>query len=447
MKILRFFPLATFLIMAMTMTILHTRPLPAADLVQRVEIPSSPNPVGSGARALGMGGAFIAVADDATAASWNPGGLIQLELPEISAVGHVFHRVEGIEFAVDPTADGDMSVSKDGLNYLSAAYPFTLWDRNMIVSANYQYLYDFTRKWTFDIQTPGVDGVAQSVDYASEGSLSALGLAYAIQITPDLSFGFTVNFWEDGVYDNEWEDRRYQRGTGADNGEPFRFEALTKDHYSFSGINANFGILWNVYGRWTLGAVLKTPFEADLAHRHSFRTVVQYPDLPGFGSDSENAFTEDATLDMPMSYGLGLSYRLSKEFTASLDIYRTEWDDFVLTDEDGNKTSPITGRPPGDSGIDATHQIRMGCEYLIIQPTYIVPLRAGLFYDPVPAEGSSDDVYGLTLGSGFGYDRFIFDMALQYRFGHNVGDSILKNWGYSQDVEEVVLYSSLIVHF
>ena len=35
---------------------------------------ASPNIIGSGARALGMGGAFIAVADDATAASWNPGG-------------------------------------------------------------------------------------------------------------------------------------------------------------------------------------------------------------------------------------------------------------------------------------------------------------------------------------------------------------------------------------
>ncbi|RLB93534.1 MAG: hypothetical protein DRH50_07800, partial [Deltaproteobacteria bacterium] len=29
-----------------------------AQQIQRVEIPSSPNPVGSGARALGMGGAF-----------------------------------------------------------------------------------------------------------------------------------------------------------------------------------------------------------------------------------------------------------------------------------------------------------------------------------------------------------------------------------------------------
>ena len=65
-----------------------------AQQIERVEIPSSLNPVGSGARALGMGGAFIAVADDATSASWNPGGLIQLETPETSVVGFFFHRSE-----------------------------------------------------------------------------------------------------------------------------------------------------------------------------------------------------------------------------------------------------------------------------------------------------------------------------------------------------------------
>src|SRR3989338_6938604 len=50
-------------------------------------INSTPLPVGSGARAIGQGSAFIAVADDATAASWNPGALIQLERPELSVVG------------------------------------------------------------------------------------------------------------------------------------------------------------------------------------------------------------------------------------------------------------------------------------------------------------------------------------------------------------------------
>ena len=48
----------------------------SAQALQRIKIPSSFNPAGSRARALEMGGAFIAVVDDATAASWNPDGLM-----------------------------------------------------------------------------------------------------------------------------------------------------------------------------------------------------------------------------------------------------------------------------------------------------------------------------------------------------------------------------------
>lgn len=43
--------------------------------------------VGAGGRALGMGGAFVAVADDASAAYWNPAGLVSLEHREL----HVMH--------------------------------------------------------------------------------------------------------------------------------------------------------------------------------------------------------------------------------------------------------------------------------------------------------------------------------------------------------------------
>src|SRR6188474_3630014 len=38
-----------------------------------------------GARALGMGGAFVGVADDATAVVANPAGLVILQRPELSA--------------------------------------------------------------------------------------------------------------------------------------------------------------------------------------------------------------------------------------------------------------------------------------------------------------------------------------------------------------------------
>ena len=46
-------------------------------LTRTMDLPPSPNLIGSGSRAMGMGGSFISIADDATAASWNPGGLIQ----------------------------------------------------------------------------------------------------------------------------------------------------------------------------------------------------------------------------------------------------------------------------------------------------------------------------------------------------------------------------------
>ncbi len=427
----------------------------ALNAIQRIEIPSSPNPVGSGARALGMGGAFIAIADDATAASWNPGGLIQLEKPEISCVGVAFHRIDGNTFDNEPEASGNQSVSMSSINYLSAAYPFTLKGRNMVVSVNYQHLYDFTREWNFPLIESGENWSDEYIDYDLKGGLSALGLAYCIEITPQFSFGLTFNIWEDGPGENEWEEKQFRTGHGVDKGAFFTKEIHSFDRYSFSGCNFNLGWLWEVWEdantdkKFTIGAVFKTPFKADLKYEHSLYGSIQYPELPPQYefSKPDDVLNENVTMDMPMSYGIGFAYRFSEALTLSLDIYRTEWDDFVLTDSQDNETSPITGKSVGESAIDPTHQVRMGAEYLFIMPTYEIPLTAGLFYDPAPAEGSPDDFFGFSLGSGLGIGRFKFDIAYQCRFGNTVGAPILKGWGFSQDVEEHTVYSSLIVHF
>lgn len=47
---------------------------------------NSPFDLGAGARALALAGAYVAVADDATAIFWNPGGLAQLDQAEVSAM-------------------------------------------------------------------------------------------------------------------------------------------------------------------------------------------------------------------------------------------------------------------------------------------------------------------------------------------------------------------------
>ncbi|MDY0038815.1 MAG: outer membrane protein transport protein [Desulforhabdus sp.] len=411
----------------------------SAQTLEAVEIPSSPNPVGSGARALGMGGAFIAVADDATAASWNPGGLVQLERPELSVVGAGFLRTEDLTFGAVGANFADQSVSSAALNYLSFAYPFTLLQRNMIVSINYQQLFDFSRSW----KLKWMDGQDQwSWDLEQTGSLYAYGLAYSVQIVPQLSFGFTLNLWEDGLYSSAWEQRNTMSLSTVDpGGNPFDAQVARTDRYSFSGFNANIGLLWNITDKLTLGAVFKTPFTADLDH-----TVKEEARADTYAQDVASS-SADQQLDMPMSYGLGVAYRFSDKFTLSADLYRTEWQDFILTNADGVEISPVSGLPVDESDIDPTMQVRLGAEYLIIRPKYVIPLRMGFFYDPAPAEKSPDDFFGVTFGSGIGIGRFMFDFAYQYRFGRDVGGSILQGLDFSEDLDEHSFYTSLIIHF
>lgn len=436
---------------------------PAGVVAGRLEFASSPNPVGSGARAIGMGGAFIGVADDATAASWNPGGLAQLRTPEVSVVYGGVHRVEDNSFLLHPEAGGSESVTKTDINYLSAVYPFNLFKRNMLVSLNYQHLYDFTRSWDFitteaavqDIEFDGI--VLDTLEFATQsryrnrvdGALSAMGLAYSVQIAPEFSLGVTLNIWDDDLTDCEWESKNtveietaWTLASGAMSGQDNLLARVT-DGYSFSGINFNVGAIWRPIAALTLGLVFKSPFTADMEHE---RTAIVW--------ENDQIVTEitsksDEKMRMPMSYGIGLAWRVSDRLTTSLDIFRTQWDDLEMEDEEGGKTSPITNKSPSESHIDPTHQIRIGLEYLFINPEvdYVIPLRCGLFYDPAPAPRNPDDYYGFSLGTGFAKGPVIFDLAYQFRYGNDVGQSLVVDADFSQDVEEHLLYSSLIFHF
>ena len=415
---------------------------------EEIEFASSPNPVGSGARALGMGGAFIAVADDATAASWNPAGLIQLETPEVSVVGTWFSRSEDNDFGYQPQASGIQRVDESSLNYFSAAYPFTLFNHNMIVSLNYQELYDFTRDWNFLFIHEGGYYAEHQIDYTQEGGLSALGLAYAVQITPKISVGITCNIWDDDLLPSNWTQKLKYEGPGNLFGVIPTYETYyKKDDYSFSGTNFNIGFLWNVTGKITIGGVFKTPFEADVDHDIKLNNHIINVNTGGDMWVVDTRESHKESLDMPMSYGLGIAYRHSDQLTLSLDLYRTHWDDMIYEDYQGVKTSAISGIEESKSGIDPTIQAHFGVEYLLIKPKYVIPLRAGLFYDPAPAEKGKDEYYGFTLGTGCSRKRFAFDIAYQFRYGSNVGADIYKGGDLSQDVEEHNIYTSLIVYF
>ena len=411
-------------------------------VAQELTPASSPNPVGSGARAIGMGGAFIGVADDATAASWNPGGLVQLDFPEISVVGNWFHRIEDNTFG---SADGAQSVSEGDINYLSLVYPFDLFNRNMVFALNYQHLYDFTREWNIILDN-------YQIDYQQDGSLSAIGVAWGIKIRQWLYFGFTLNLWDDHPLFN----RKWKRNFGREELDtppgvsPLIFKM--NDEYSFDGysLNTNIGLLFCI-GRLfdrtdddvKIGIVFKSPFKVDLK------------DLNMTYQTESKETTLYKELYMPMSYGIGVAWRIWDELILAGDIYKTEWQDYILRDRlDGSEISPITGSPPDKSDIAPTLQIRAGIEY-VFSKDFFPPItskcrfsgRIGIFYDPIPAEGSPDDLYGGSLGFGFTTERISFDIAFQYRHGNNVNSKMVsESYLFYQDISEYNMYSSVIAY-
>lgn len=205
---------------------------------------SAPLPVGSGARALGQAGAFTAVADDATAASWNPAGLTQLESPEVSAVYRYSAREDSHESQTSDLEIGQNQYHSSELNYLSAVYPFLLNNRNAVVSVNYQESYDYTYAFSarFDgrnqesvnttlnqIATQSITNTHTSpflnvtsitdittetesqidkdlnlallsgIDFRQSGTIDAISPAFAFDVNSRFSLGLTINIYTDGA--------------------------------------------------------------------------------------------------------------------------------------------------------------------------------------------------------------------------------------------------------
>jgi photosystem II stability/assembly factor-like uncharacterized protein/long-subunit fatty acid transport protein len=421
----------------------------AGTLFQQVGIASSPNPVGSGARALGMGGAFIGVADDATAASWNPAGLIQLEKPEVTVVGEYVKRSEEFSSSRRPEINNTGEIDTTNLNYLAATLPFHFY-RNIVVSLNYQRLYDFKREFAHQLNftEAGLD-LTQNKQFKQDGSVGALGVAGAIEITPTLSLGATLNIWTDQLcWSNGWDETFTENSSGTIGGVAASSDTYIKDEYSqFRGLNANIGLMWNVIPSLTIGAVFKTPFTASLQHNFTFQQTQTLGPPVSTVTTNQQIISEGVDLDVPLSYGIGLAWRISDSLTIDADIYRTQWSEYILEDSRGNKFSPITGLPENLSDVDDTTQIRIGAEYLFIFPNrrLVVPLRIGAFYDPEPSQGEVKDFYGIAIGSGLAYKRLIFDLAYNFRWGNDVdtGNLITSS---TANVHQQSILASLIIH-
>lgn len=469
--------------------------LAAPAALAQIQINSSPSKVGSGARALGMGSAFVAIADDATAASWNPAGLTQLERPEISFVYSWKRFDEDFDSDVYRGMNQENGVNLDDFNYISVVYPIrrTIAGRNLILSLNYQRQFDFDRDLDYDVEyltaiTGGIQQTRFRGAYSQRGSLSTISPAVAIELTNKLSIGFALNLWDqDLIPSNEWKTR--QKGTsffstnGAITPISFGNYTVTEDYDNFEGMNFTIGLLYKPAARWSFGAVYHSKFTADVDYTRIFRTHAG--GFPLFRAVSKR----DREITFPDAIGAGAAYRFPNDkLTLSFDVTRRDWDQFVVIDEREflgvpgggslgfvmpRRTSGVSGLPKQQSPHDPTYTVRLGAEYVFVNDTkpkqnFLPSLRGGIFYDPEPSssrndlwyglgpafglqgkgDGGADDFYGFSLGLGLLImDRVNLDLAYQYRWGDDARKDTYGLKRTDADVSQHYLYLSTVIYF
>ncbi|MDZ7373774.1 MAG: PorV/PorQ family protein [candidate division KSB1 bacterium] len=129
--------------------------------------------IGVGPRAIGMGGAFVATANDATALYWNPGGLPRLRRPEV-----VFTHTDWL--------------ADTRLDFAGAVLPLGRW--GTLGASVTSLSMDDMRVTT--VEMPGGTG-----EYFSAGDL-ALAVSYGLSITDRFSIGFTGKY----IYEHIWKE-------------------------------------------------------------------------------------------------------------------------------------------------------------------------------------------------------------------------------------------------
>lgn len=330
-----------------------------------------------GARALGLAGAFSAVADDATAAEANPAGQVQLTAPEFSL--HVRHSDNDLDFydaearnpdifnralgrpALTGRLINNFSDSATNISFASFVYP---WER-FVFSAFYADNADISARAPVD----RLD-VPEFVDtYTSEntltGELDGFGLSIAYRVNDFVSLGLTVKQTElrvDALDQAEFDDIRdfeflFDEIIMRPDLSPADYAAAIDDNVVVGNrvigedddITVTAGLLLNPAGRWSASLVYKQggsydiPTEGFLFQRlgcvetGTDATPLCEIGLQGFDElfpelNSSRVSTIPNTIELPDSLTAGFAWR-SEDYTwlVSFDANYFSYSDLTPT--------------------------------------------------------------------------------------------------------------------
>ncbi|MGB5389009.1 MAG: outer membrane protein transport protein [Thermoanaerobaculia bacterium] len=399
----------------------------ANDFAQLIFTPhfSLANP---GARSLGLGGAFVALADDATAALANPAGLVQLARPEVSIEGR--HWSYSTPYTAGGNAQGSptgigldtqfglrTAISSDdstGLSFLSFVYPWKRWS-----FALYRHLY---LKYESTAATQGLfkDGTFERDRYfdqvaTSDALISSYGFSTAFRISDSFSLGFGIVLFDAdvtmkaSVYRQDNLDDLLGSPTSFQPEDLMTTSTLTQRDRDL-GLTG--GFLWRFAPSWTLGGKFREGPEIETGGAALFGPANRLGLPPGF----EIEVDDFPSARYPDTYSLGVAHRSPNgRWTGAF-----EWD--RITYSDMPRSMEIW-----DQTVEDGDEIHLGGEYVFLGSRPLLALRAGVWLDPDHVvRATSDNPYAQALlrpvgdkmhyaiGFGMAFERFQLDGALDF---------------------------------
>ncbi len=424
---------------------------------------SSLVPIGAGARALGMGGAFSAVADDATALSWNPAGMTQLERPEVAtSFGYYQHNIDG------KNDNGGME-----LDHISVVYPFYAGEMMQTVGISWQRQFDLGMSYEATASTvdasaaPFVTATVDTTEVVQQdGGISSLSIAYAIEVEPTLSLGVALNIWNDDFTKGSSFSQRKKVTTRVRTDFPTlpflntditSKDTVTRDYDVEDGYSATISARWQVMPALALSCIWKPAYTLNID-----TSISQLSQVTG-NPDVQKNLTEKHETTYPDSITIGTAWRQNDTQTFSLDINWVDWSNYLFRKEDS--TGTVDRFHILNSQIDADdvkdgYTIRAGYEHVFILPSLVTVLRTGFLYEQLPGlspalsldtpetvEASVDEYYGITIGASIFRRDWLYDASVQYRWGNDVGTGSLTSIDNEIDIEDITIRAGITFHF
>ncbi len=350
-----------------------------------------------GARSLGLGGAFAALADDATAAYANPAGLGQLIDPEVSVEGRYSSfdipfvrsgRGSGVPtgIGIDTEPDllyGSSSSTNTDLPFAALVFPAERWS-----FALYRHTWaDFKLSSEINGLFALEEGeTARSEDVRSQSTVNVVqtGFSTSFELTESLSLGVGLAYFE-GRMDSfsaeyEQEEELLFESAGF---EPEFLDTTYLHTAEDSGFTLNAGFLWRISEHWSAGGF----------YREGPGLTLRVLEIVGPFDDEEEEGTvelDDTTpVNLPDIYGLGFAWRSTDgAWTTSFEWKRVGY-------------SSITGDldpevfDPGNIEISDGDEFHLGVEFVVATTQPILAFRAGAWLDPAHnvAAGPTADTF------------------------------------------------------